>query len=132
VRERQAAYVRVPARLKWCSVCCLQNRALNLSLEKERQKVAKLQQALSQASQAQQTAKSQVRQSMPYTSWCLTCFMLMIEVLQSLFITAVVIRGCNFAKAGSLALYIAPSLHCAKAFVWMIAADLTQKSCWFI
>lgn len=33
---------------------CLQNRTLNLQLEKEKHKVAKLQQALSQAAQGQQ------------------------------------------------------------------------------
>lgn len=38
------------------SPLCLQNRALNLQLEKERHKVAKLQQSLSQASQTQQAA----------------------------------------------------------------------------
>jgi hypothetical protein len=53
------------------SLLCMQNRSLNLLLEKERQKVAKLQQSLSQASSKE---ASTVSCRIDSTQWCrVTC-----------------------------------------------------------
>jgi hypothetical protein len=53
-------------------LCCLQNRSLNLLLEKERQKVAKLQQSLSQASNNKEAGA--VSYSSGGMSWGTRCY----------------------------------------------------------